>query len=58
MIRSPSHRIDDRHGSAVSVMSGPAVVMQKASGLIQLPEGKSERDLLEEALAEKYELSN
>jgi hypothetical protein len=29
---------------------------KKASGLIQLPEGKSDRDVLEEALAEKYEL--
>ena len=66
-----AHRLAELQGTSVSAMFsrivrllsrrdcerprlGPGV--KKASGLIQLPEGKSERDLLEEALAEKYEL--
>lgn len=32
----------------------PGPVTLKASGLVKLPESKSDRELLEEALAEKY----
>jgi len=31
-------------------------ITEEASGLISLPRGKTERDVLEDALAEKYEL--
>lgn len=66
-----AHRLAERHGTSVSGMFSRIVRLlsqldserprigagaKKASGLIQLPEGKSDRDLLEDALAEKYEL--
>ena len=66
-----AHRLAELHGTSVSAMFSRIVRLlshrdrerprlgagaKKASGLIQLPEGKSDRDVLEEALAEKYEL--
>ena len=64
-----AHRMARLHGTSVSAMFsrivrllshrdhkpqliGPAA--KQASGLIQLPEGKSDRDVLEEALAAKH----
>jgi hypothetical protein len=66
-----AHRLAELQGTSVSAMFSRIVRLlsqrdrerprigsgaKKASGLIQLPEGKSDRDVLEEALAEKYEL--
>lgn len=34
----------------------PGPLTAKATGLVRLPPGKSDRELLEEALSEKYEL--
>ena len=66
-----AHRLAELHGTSVSAMFSRIVRLmsqrdcerprigpgaKKASGLIRLPEGKSDRDVLEEALAEKYEL--
>ena len=66
-----AHRLAELHGTSVSAMFSRIVRLlshrdrdrprigagaKKASGLIQLPDSKSERDVLEEALAEKYEL--
>ena len=33
---------------------GPAPLTRKATGLVKLPAGKTDRELLEEALAEKH----
>ena len=66
-----AHRLAELQGTSVSAMFSRIVRLlsqrdrerprigpgaKKASGLIQLPEVKSDRDVLEEALAEKYEL--
>ena len=66
-----AHRLAEAQGTSVSAMFSRIVRLlsqrdrqrprigpgaKKASGLIRLPEGKSDRDVLEEALAEKYEL--
>ncbi|MEY3227293.1 MAG: hypothetical protein RLZZ536_1912 [Planctomycetota bacterium] len=66
-----AHRLAELHGTSVSAMFSRMIRLlsrlqrerprigpgaRKASGLIRLPEGKSDRDVLEEALAEKYEL--
>ena len=65
-----AHRLAELHGTSVSAMFSRIVrllshrdlkrpqigpVTKKASGLIQIPDDKTERDLLEESLAEKYE---
>jgi hypothetical protein len=66
-----AHRLAELHGTSVSAMFSRMIRLlsrlqgerprigpgaRKASGLLRLPEGKSDRDVLEEALAEKYEL--
>lgn len=66
-----AHRLAELHGTSVSAMFSRMIRLlsrrererpgigpgaRKASGLIRLPEGKSDRDVLEEALAKKYEL--
>ena len=65
-----AHRLAELHGTSVSAMFTRIVrllshqyqkrpqigpITKKASGLIQLPDDKTERDLLDESLAEKYE---
>lgn len=66
-----AHRLAELRGTSVSAMFSRMIRLlsqrdrkrpgispgaRKASGLVQLPEGKSDRDVLEEALTEKYEL--
>ena len=66
-----AHRLAELRGTSVSAMFSRIVRLlsqrdnqrprmssgvRKATGLIQIPEGKSDREVLDEALAEKYEL--
>ncbi|MBL8809532.1 MAG: hypothetical protein JNM43_05100 [Planctomycetaceae bacterium] len=66
-----AHRLAELQGTSVSAMFSRIVRLlsqrdrkrprigaaaKKATGLIQVPEGKSDRDVLEEALLEKYGL--
>ena len=66
-----AHRLAALHGTSVSAMFSriirllsqcdrerrrPGRGAKKASGLIQMPEGKSERDVLDESLLDKYEI--
>jgi len=68
---SEAHRLAKSQGTSVSAMFSRFVQLlsqrdrerprigrltRRATGIIQLPEGQSERDVLEDALAEKHGL--